>query len=224
MKLKEAIWIIIAILLFWIIIGITYNSETESLQLNLQLSLLIIPALIILTNIFAKEIVAPRYSTKIEHSIWKFQRWGWYERAHFKKPIPIGLILPPLVSFLALGFLKPFLFLQYNAKNDSARRLLKKQGTRRAERKMDLNEVDSAFISVWGFYSLIILAIIGELLTYNFNIQLGTQLTKYSIFYGAWNLLPLGNLDGAKTLFGSPVSYSLLLIFYAIFLILTFIF
>lgn len=217
---KEVIWIVVAIILFTLIIGINYNTEEEKLQLNLKPRFLLIAAIIIIVNISAKEFAAPRYSAKIEHKIWSFQRWGFYKRAYLKKPIPMGLIFPPILSFLTLGFLKPMVFLQYEAKNDPSKRILKKQGTRRAERKSELNEVDMAFISVYGFYSLILLAIVASILSSFFNIPLASTIAKYAIFYGAWNLIPFGHLDGAKTFYGSLVSYSILLIVYIIALLL----
>lgn len=221
---KEVIWIVIAIILFALIIGITYNTEKETLQLNLNPWFLLVSAIIITVNILAKEFAAPRYSAKIEHKIWSFQRWYYSKRAYFKKPIPMGIIFPPILSFLTLGFLKPMTFLQYDAVNDPSKRILKKQGTRRSERKSELNEVDTAFISVYGFYSLILLAIISSILSSSFNIPLTSTIAKYAIFYGAWNLVPFGHLDGAKTFYGSPIAYSLLLIVYLIALVLAFIF
>ena len=220
---KEVIWIVVAIILFALIIGIRYNSEKETLQLNLNPWFLFVSAIIIIINILAKEFAAPRYSAKIEHKLWTLQRWGWYKRSYFKKSIPMGIIFPPILSFLTLGFLKPMVFLQHETKNDPAKRILKKQGTRRAERKSELNEVDMAFISVYGFYSLILLAIVTSILSLYFNIPLTSTIARYAIFYGAWNLIPFGHLDGAKTFYGSLVAYSLLLIVYLIALILTFI-
>ena len=50
-------------------------------------------AIIILTSVLTKKIASSHYSIKIEHKIWSFKRWGWYERSKFKKLIPIGLIM-----------------------------------------------------------------------------------------------------------------------------------
>ncbi len=222
--LKELIWILIAILLFWIIIGLDYDPQKQALNFRLNPSLLLVAAIIIIVSIFAKKIAAPRYSSKIEHDLWWFRRWGWYKRSYLPKPFPMGIVFPLLLTVFSLGYIKPMAFLQYNAENDYPRRILKKQGSRRAQRKTELNESDLAYISAYSFYSLLLLAIIGTALAAKFNISFGYELAKYSIFYGAWNLIPFGQLDGAKTFFGSPVAYSLLLIFYLIALFLVIIF
>ena len=52
---KEVIWIVVAIILFALIIGIRYNSEKETLQLNLNPWFLFVSAIIIIINILAKE-------------------------------------------------------------------------------------------------------------------------------------------------------------------------
>ncbi len=221
---KELIWIILAILFFWLVIGISYNSEKQTLNFGLNPLLLLVVAIIIIINVIAKKIAAPRYSSKIEHDLWWFQRWGVYKRSYFSKPLPMGIIFPLIISVLSLGYIKPMVFLQYNAENDYPRRILKKQGTRRAQRKIELNEVDMAFISAYGFYSLLFLAIIGAVLASRFDVKLGYDLAKYSIFYGAWNLIPFGNLDGAKTLYGSPYAWTFLAVFYLIALLLVVVF
>jgi len=219
---KEVIWIIISIILLWLIIGISYESET--FKLNLNPIWILAAAIIIIIPILAKKFAAPRYSAKIEHTIWGWQQYWFYTSAKFKKPIPMGIIFPLLVSILSLGFLKPIAFLQFNAKNDYSRRIQKKQGVKRSQRKIELNESDLAFISAYGFYSLLLLAIISSIITLTFNTTLTIIITKYSILYGAWNLFPWGNLDGMKTFMGSPVTYSFLLILYLISLILIAIF
>jgi len=219
---KEITGIIITIILLWLIIGISYESET--FKLNLNPFWILAAIIIIIIPIIAKKFAAPRYSAKIEHKIWGWQQWGFTTKSKFKKPIPMGIIFPLLISVLTLGFLKPIAFLEFHAENNFPLRIQKKQGTRRRERKMDLNESDLAFISAYGFYSLLILALISSIISTFFNTELTIIITKYAIIYGAWNLFPWGNLDGMKTFMGSPVTYSFLLIFYLISLILIAIF
>lgn len=216
---KEVAWILISIVILWFITGIIYNVKEDSVSITPTLPLLLVAALIIGVSVLAKKFAAGRYSAKIEHTVFGFQRWGFYGRSHFKNPIPMGIILPFFLAILSLGLLKPFTFLQFDAKNDPAKRLTKRQGTRRAERKSEINEVDIAFISAYGFYSLLILAIIGSLLNNYLSLQLGAQLTKYCIYFGLWNLLPWGNLDGGKTFYGSLPAYTILIVLYLIGLI-----
>ena len=202
-KQREIAWIIIAIILFeFIIFFPKYNLITPSLILA--------PILIILVFVLSKKIVAPHFSIKIEHKIWEFERFGWYKTSKLEKPFQIGLILPILISILTLGFLKPLLFLQTEIENIPEKRLLKKRGL---TRKLEINESDISSTCAVGFYSLILLAIIGILIDYR-------ELARYAIFYGFWNLIPFGNLDGTKLFFGSIVNWIILATIYIIALVI----
>ncbi len=200
---KEVIWIIITILIGGFAIGL-------SSQLKPSLIGLLWAAIIILVSVITKKIAAPVYSLKIEHKAWGWRRWGWYERSQLKKPIPLGILLPFFLSVLSLGIIKPLTLLQFDAENLSHRRALRKRG---AYRYSEINESDLAFTSAWGFWALILLAIIGSFLKQ-------PELTKYSIYYGLWNLLPISNLDGTKLFFGSLINWVLLVIVYVISLII----
>jgi len=200
---KECVWIIIAIIIAGFIIELTPDFL-------LSYQGFIWAAIIILTSVFIKKIASAHYSIKIEHKIWHFQRWGWYERSKLKKPFPIGLILPFFLTILSLGFIKPFTLLQFEAENLPKKRALKKRG---AYRYSEINESDLAFTAAWGFWALIILAIIGVLIKQ-------PALTRYSIFYGIWNLLPISNLDGIKLFFGSLINWIILAVVYLVGLII----
>lgn len=201
---KEIAWIIITVLIMGFMISFSL-SPTYSLKI------LLISAIIILTNVFTKKIAGEIFSIKIEHKVLEFQRWGYYRRSHFKKPIPIGLILPFFISIISLGIIKPFWLLQFNAENLMKKRIQRARGES-MYRRTEINESDLGFTAAWGFWSLILLAIIGFFLKQ-------PELTKYSIYYGIWNMVPLSNLDGIKLFFGSMINWILLAIVYVIALI-----
>jgi len=173
--------------------------------------------LIILTSsISAKKLVSKKYSIKIEHSLWKFQRYGFKKKYKFKNPIPLGIIFPIALGFLSLGILKPFSFFQYDAENIPSRRLLKSRGSR-YQRKEEINESDLAYTSTAGFCILLIIAVFGWLIKPIFPL-FGYEITKYSIYYGIWNLLPIGQLDGIKIFFGSFILWFFIAFIYLILL------
>ncbi|MFA5857045.1 MAG: hypothetical protein WC867_06800 [Candidatus Pacearchaeota archaeon] len=99
-----------------------------------------------------------------------------------------------------------FTFLQFDAKNIPEKRILKERGYKR---KTEINDSDLGFTSAWGFFSLIILAIIGPIIDF-------TELSKYSIYFGLWNMIPFSNLDGTKLFFGSVLTWAVLLITFII--------
>ena len=204
---KEVVWIIIAILIGGFTIGLSSSLKPSLIGL-------LWAAVIILVSVIAKKIAAPAYNIKIEHKAWGWKRWGWYERSKFKKPIPLGIILPFFLSVLSLGMIKPLTLLQFDAENLAHKRALRKRGSYRYS---EINESDLAFTSAWGFWALIALAIIGSVLNQ-------PELTKYSIYYGIWNLIPISNLDGTKLFFGSLINWILLVIVYLIALLAVLVF
>jgi hypothetical protein len=196
---KEFAWFSIAALIFWFII----DPFTDLIQTIL---LALIAILILLVHVSAKKLMAHHYNIEIEHSIFSLQQFGFRSDNHFKKPIPIGLILPFLLALFSSGLIQMFTLLQFDAQNLRKKRALKKRETHRNE---EINESDLAFTAVWGFYALLALSLIGTIT--------GTpELTTYSIYYGAWNLIPFGQLDGTKVFFGNLFNWTLLIIFYGI--------
>jgi hypothetical protein len=198
---RELVWILIMIIVLGFIIGFSIKDSFSPF-------VFIIAALIILTNILAKKLAANFYSVDIENSVWFMERWGFYERSHFKKPVPMGLIVPFVIGFLSLGYFKIMTLLQFDAK-PSKTRILRKRGD---VRKREVNESDLAFIASWGHYALLLLIILGAIIK-------SPDLVKYSIFYGFWNLIPISSLDGAKIFFGSVLNWIVLAIIYIVCLI-----
>ena len=158
-----------------------------------------------------KKIAGPFYDLKVEHKVLEFKRWGVYVRSKFHSPIPMGLILPFFFSIISLGMIKPFTLLQSDYENLMKRRIRRRRGES-DYRRVEVNEVDPAFTVAWGFVALLILAIIATIIKQ-------PELAKYSIYYGIWNLIPFGNLDGMKLFFGSLVNWTLLTIIYIVSLI-----
>ncbi len=202
---KEGIWIIIFILIMWFILSFPSFLETQIPNWHL----LLISAIIILTSIFIKKLASKYFYLKIEHRPWGWQRYGWYERSHLKKPVPLGLILPLFLSVFSIGIIRMFAFFEFTAEK-SEKKVLRKRGLHRRE---EINESDMAFVAAWGFLWLIVLAIIGSIFKQ-------PELTKYSVYYGLWNLLPIGWLDGSRLFYGSFFNWFLITIIYLVSLVI----
>jgi hypothetical protein len=199
---RECVWVIISILIMSFILGFSEKPDLSPI-------LILFSAIIILTSVLAKKIASQFYSIEIEHSAWSLKQWWWTKRSYFKKPLPVGLVFPFFFSIMSLGLIKPFTLLEFNSKNIVKKRILRQSG---ANRRYEINETDLAFTALWGFLSLVVLAIIASF----FN---QPEITKYSIYYGIWNLIPFGSLDGSKIFFGSFFSWLILLIIYLISLV-----
>jgi len=202
---KEVLHISIAIILMAIIIS--YLSELTSFIYALAYSIIII-----LLSISIKTIYAYNRDIRITHSIWKFKRYWFYKNAYFKKHIPIGLILPLLLSILSTGSIKCLLFLQYDGEAMPSK-VTKRKGDKRFPNIM---EWDLALISFYGLLAGLILSFI----SFKLNLH---DLAFYSWLYSSLNMLPIGNLDGIKTFFGSKPLYILSLILIVIFALILFI-
>ena len=199
---KECIWIIVSILIMAFIMGFSDKP-------NLSPILILFSAIIILVNILAKKFASGFYSIKIEHTIWSFKQFWFTKRAHLKKAFPIGLIFPFFFSILSLGIIKPFTLLQFESENVIQTRILRQSGK---HRRYEINETDIAFTAAWGFWILIALAIIASFFKQ-------PEITKYAVYYGIWNLIPVSQLDGCKLFFGSFFNWLLLVIAYIIALV-----
>tara|TARA_Y100000310_G_C20555258_1_gene750178 strand:- start:314 stop:949 length:636 start_codon:yes stop_codon:yes gene_type:complete len=201
---KEIAWVIIAILIMGFIISFSLTPTYSP-------KVLLIAAIIILTSVITKKIAGDFFNIRVEHKVLEFKRWSYYTRSHFKNPIPMGLILPFFFSIISLGMIKPFTLLQFTSEN-----LMKKRIRRRRReweyKRTEINDSDIAFTAAWGFFALLILALVATLLKQ-------PELAKYSIYYGVWNMIPFGTFDGIKLFFGSPLNWALLAITYIISLI-----
>ncbi len=188
-KAKEMMHIILVIVLFAFILWFFQDSD-------LILPSFIIATAVICTNVIAKKLAARYFQTEAEIKIWEFQRWGYYQRSHFAKPKPIGLILPfLLVLASATGFIKMLTFLQTDI-STTLRRVTKKRGG--LNRFYELTEWHNGYIVTIGIIANLLLA----LLPYIFGKEtLLVEIAKYSVYYALWNIIPIGQLDGTKILF-----------------------
>ncbi len=198
-KLKELPHIALAIILFAFIISFLQGQEA-------YLTALWISAVILMVNIFFKKLMAYHYESETEQKIWHWQRWGYYERSHLKKPLPMGLILPFILVWLSypLGFIKVLTFLEFDVKPTAAR-TAKRRGSV-IQRYSEITEWHQAAIAGLGIGACLILA----LFAYIYNIPM---LARYAVFFSVWNMLPISKLDGAKILFGGKLLWALLALF-----------
>ena len=206
-KIKEAAHIVIAIILFAFTISFLSGF-------NAFLTALLTAFVVILTNVLGKKLSASYLYAEAESKIWHFQRWGWYERSYFKKPIPVGIIIPFTLSWLSWGFVRCLTLLQTEIKT-TIHRAVKKRGF--PGRFSELTEFHIGAIPAVGLTANLVLA----LLLFIFGQQIGliTEIAKFNVYYVLWNLLPLGQLDGTKVLFGSRGLWYLLSIISIIFLV-----
>jgi Zn-dependent protease len=185
---------LLALLLALIVLAFSnsFKSFLENKTSGVFINSLMIFTVILVTYTTAKKFAAYYYDAKEETKIWSFQRYGFYERSYFKYPIPMGIILPFILSMLTFGYIKWFAVTESDVKPKKERAVKRHDIYSFAE----MTEWHLALISAAGIVSALILAFIAYLL----NLP---DLARASIFFACFNMLPLGKLDGTRIFFGS---------------------
>src|SRR3989344_8957359 len=149
LKPQELFHVLLAIIVFAFVISFTQGA-------NAFLLALLYSFLIIIINVEAKKAAAYYYETDIRVKTWHFQRYGFFPSSYFATPIPIGIILPMLISIVSLGYAKWMAFLQFDS------RPLKEKAAKRhyGGRFSELVEKHLAYIAACGIFGNIILAVI----------------------------------------------------------------
>jgi len=188
MKLPEITQIIVVI----IVLAFSVSLAKLSLQTFLISALFFV--IIFSVNIIAKKLMASYLQAGVETKIWQVQRYFWYERSHFRYPIPAGVILPFVISLLSLGSF-PWLAATQSEITVTKSRVAKRHGLYRFT---EMTEFQIGLIPMMGILACLILAIIAYLIGQS-------ELGKLAIFFASFNMIPLGNLDGTKIFFGSVI-------------------
>ena len=181
-KSDELIHILLAVLIISFVIGLAINSF---------LTAVVFAIIILFANILAKKAMAYFLDCGIKIKIWYMQRYGIYERSKFKYPVPMGVILPFIISILSIGqivWLAVTEFEIYPLKS----RASKKIGLYRFS---ELTESHINQIASCGIVANLALAILAYLYG-------SPSLARYSIYFASFNMLPISNLDGSKIFFG----------------------
>ncbi len=206
MKGKEIAQIILATIV--LIFAINFKSIINN---NLSSTVFLIKSLgiilVISISITGKKISAYYFETSIEHKIWQWQRFGFRRENKFPSPLPAGIIISFLTSFLTLGNFLWLAVLEFDIK------VLPSRASKRHEmyKFSELTDTHMSFIAGAGVIACLILSII----TYFANLP---SISKLSVYYAFYSLIPLGNLDGSKIFFGNRIYYYTLAIITLIFL------
>jgi hypothetical protein len=162
--------------------------------------------LVILVNVIAKKIVAYNLETDATLNFWSTYWYGFSSKSHFKKPMAMAW-LPLLTSLITFGnfIWMPILEFDVSARPE---RIARQHGL---YRYTAVTEWHIAIIAVVGIVANIIAGIAGYILGFE-------TFAKWSIFYAAWSIIPIGRLDGTKILFGSRKIWVLMLFILAIIL------
>lgn len=149
---------------------------------------------VIFINILAKKITAYYLESEIQIKLWEIKYYGFKPKSYFKKPVPIGALLPIILSAITLGYITWFACLIFDVK-PRIYRTAKRHGLYSFS---EMTESHIALIAATGIFINLIFAIIGYLIHL-------PEFAKINIFYAFFNMLPISNLDGNKIFFGNLV-------------------
>lgn len=174
----------------------------------------VIMFVIIFLSVLAKEITAFYLDSEVETKLWEIKQFGYKPKNKFRKPAPAGIFLPLIVTALSAGYLYWFAALVFEVQ-PKVYRAAKRHGLYTFS---EMTEYHIGIIAAAGIFMCLILAIIGYLISV-------PELSRLSIYYAFFNMIPISNLDGNKIFFGSFVMWSFLAILtliglgYALFLV-----
>lgn len=181
-----------------VICVLSFSAVFTKLSIANFLYFALLFAVIFAVNLGAKKAWAYKVGAGVDTSIWHFQRFGYYERSYLRTPIPIGVILPFLISILSLGRVSWMAVTQSEISATSARAAKKHSIYRFTE----MTGWDEAWIVAMGFAGCLVLAVVAYFLSV-------PELSRLAILFASFNMLPLGKLDGTKLFFGNPVLWTI---------------
>lgn len=195
-KKRELLWILLGIALMTLILMFQKND----LVLDKWADYLIMSVVILLVSIMGKKITANILDTEVEISILQFRKWWITRKSYFTKPVPIGIFVPLVLSFLSSGFIRFFTIFQFSAEALPSK-VTKKYGI---DRFSSMTEWHYALIVFYSTIAVWILAIVSALIAshYDFNFPF-IELARVSFYFSIANLIPFGQLDGMKLVMGS---------------------
>ena len=184
------------------------------LKTSVLLGILLAVFLLLVLNIAAKKIAAFYLESEIEIRPWYMERYGFKTHQYFRKPFPIGVFLPIIVSLFSIGKLFWMAVMVFEVK-PKIYRAAKRHGLYSFS---EMTEFHIGLIAAAGVLINLIAAVIGYFLGF-------PTFARLNIYFSFFNMIPFSDLDGNKIFFGNIVLWSFLAVIvliglsYAFFLI-----
>lgn len=197
---KEVVAVSISVLILGLSISI-FHIPGIFIELNSFLFILLAVFVMIAINISAKKVVGYFLESEVEIKLWEIRRFGFKPSHHFKKPFPLGAVLP-IVSKLILFPLKGFVWMACLVFDVTPKsyRAVRRHGLYSFS---EMTEYHLGIIAASGIFANLFFAVIAYFLGL-------TDFARISVYYSFFNILPLSDLDGNKIFFGNLVIWSFL--------------
>ena len=204
MDIKENWKEISAIILAAIILSLTVSFKNTEIFYTAIISFLIILSV----NVIIKKIVGYHLEIDVKTKFWTWYQYGFRKSMHFKKPVPM-MWLPLLITLFTRGFFFWLGILEFDVAAKTER-VSKRHGLYRFTQ---VTEWHMAWIAIWAIIANTILAIAGYIAGFE-------TFTRLSIYFIAWSVIPLSNLDGSKIFYASRALWTTVVTIIALLLIL----
>jgi len=187
MNIKDSLTEIFVVVLASLVLAISVSFNNISRSYVAGISFLII----IGANVLIKKIIGYFLEINVQTKFWSWYQYGFRKDSHFKKPVPMVWI-PLLASLVSRGVFWWLAILEFDI-TPKTERVAKRHGLYRFTQ---VTEKHVAWIATGGIILNILLGIIGYIAGFEL-------FAKLSIFFVAWSIIPLSNLDGSKIFFSS---------------------
>jgi len=164
-----------------------YVFSLEKITFNYFLISSLMALVILVVNLGAKKLSASLFDCNISFNLWTIKQFWFTKGAHFKKPFPMWVVFPLILGWATLGTVKWVAVTVFDASPSPV-------ALRR--RYSEISEWELALIAVSGPFANIVLALILQA----FNLH---EFAMFSALFAVLSLVPFGQLDGTKVLFGS---------------------
>lgn len=203
--------ILVAILMLALVAGLEFLIKTQWEELAIAF---IFAVLVIVVSVIAKKATAHLLDADIEHEIWEESKFGLVPKYYLKKPIPLGIIIPAVLSIFTLGIFKFMFFLTYET------RALKYRAAKRFGyySYKEITDWHNGLIGASGIFAVLIISLVSYLIPASAMASGSLEgLAKLSAYYAFWNIIPISKSDGTQIFFGSRILWGALAIISAIF-------
>lgn len=200
---KQPLKEIIIILFASIILGFTISFPNTANVISSIIYFLIL----ITINILAKKAMSYYFEANTKIKFWSWERFWFTKKSHFKKPIPM-LWLPLILTIFTKGYFYWLGILGFDIE-PKTERISRRHGLYRFTQMTDWH---IGLIAASGVIANLLLGIIAYLIGFE-------PLAKFSIYYAAWSVIPISDLDGTKILFSSRILWFTITTITAIFLL-----
>lgn len=207
---KEAKHLVISIIILGLVFG--FDDGKSRFQLGYWLTNLVFVTLLVAFSIMFREMIvkwkASRHDAQSEYEVWIIKQVWFGGHGKLKRGLPLGIFISLLLSITSRG--KAF----FTA--IGVHKIKENLVARAGRKRVYIKDWELAQIGMWSIWANVLLVIVGVFLK-NYGITIN-KFIEINMFIALFNMLPFGDLDGAKIFFGNLFLY----IFNLTFLIITF--